>query len=69
MNLGGLGMNSGLAPPTHAVKNDNGRGKSVSRGKDASHLAHSKKGSGVTLISPSLKPILPGNLDFTTPSS
>jgi hypothetical protein len=68
MNLGGLNMNSGLAPPTHAVKND-GRGKSVGRGKDASHSAHTKKGSGVTLVSPSLKPILPGNLYFTTPSS
>lgn len=63
MNLGGLGMNSGLAPPTHAVKND-GRGKSVGRGKDSSHSAHTKKGSGVALVSPSLKPILPGNLDY-----
>jgi len=61
-------MNSGLAPPTHAVKID-GRGKSVGRGKDASHSVHTKKGSGVTLASPSLKPILPGNLCFTTPSS
>lgn len=68
MNLGGLGINSGLAPPTHAVKND-GRGKSVGRGKDASLSAHTKKGSGVTLVSPSLKPILPGNLCFITPSS
>ena len=67
MNLGGLGMNSGLAPPTHAVKND-GRGKSVGRGKDASHSAYTKKGNGVSL-SPSLKAILPGNLFFTTPSS
>jgi hypothetical protein len=63
MNLGGLGMNSGLAPPTHAVKND-GRGKSVSRGKDAPHSVHTKKGSGVTLVSPSLKPILPGNFQL-----
>jgi len=62
MNLGGLGMNSGLAPPT-AVKSD-GRGKSVGRGKDASHSGPTtKKGSGVTLVSPSLKPILPaGNM-------
>ncbi|KAF8493405.1 hypothetical protein F5888DRAFT_1723414 [Russula emetica] len=71
MNLGGLSMNSGLAPPTHAVKKD-GRGKSVGRGKDAFHSAHTKKGSGVTL-SPSLKPILPAGNMYTsnsiTPSS
>jgi len=53
-------MNSGLAPPIHAVKND-GRGKPVVRGKDTSYSAYTKKGSGVTLVSPSLKPILPGN--------
>jgi hypothetical protein len=53
MNLGALGMNSGLSPP----KND-GKGKSVGRGKDAVPIT--KKGSGVALVSPSLKPILPG---------
>ena len=67
MNLGGLNMNSGLAPPTNAAKSD-GRGKSAGRGKDVPHSVPSKKGSGVTLVSPSLKPILPGNLCFTTPS-
>jgi hypothetical protein len=68
MNLGGLGMNSGLSPPTHAVKSD-GRGKSVGRGKDASHsVPTTKKGNGVTLVSPSLKPILPGIWYFTIPS-
>jgi hypothetical protein len=66
MNLGGLGMNSGLAPPTKC----DSRGKSVGRGKDASHSGPTtKKGSGVSLVSPNLKPILPGNLSFTTPSS
>jgi hypothetical protein len=60
MNLGGLGMNSGLAPPTHAVKID-GKGKSAGRGKDSSSsVPTSKKGNGVPLVSPSLKPILPG---------
>ena len=67
MNLGGLNMNSGLAPPTNAAKSD-GRGTSVGRGKDASHSVPTKKGSGVALVSPSLKPIRPGNFCFTTPS-
>ncbi|KAH9973895.1 hypothetical protein BGW80DRAFT_1171415 [Lactifluus volemus] len=64
MNLGGLGMNSGLAPPTHAVKNDS-KGKSGGRGKETSASAStSKKGNGV---SPSLKPILPaGNVYSST---
>lgn len=62
MNLGGLGMNSGLAPPTHAVKND-AKGKSAGRGKETSASAStSKKGNGLSLVSPSLKPILPGKL-------
>lgn len=63
MNLGGLGMNSGLSPPTHAVKID-GKGKPASRGKDLSpSVPTSKKGNGVSLVSPSLKPILPaGNV-------
>ncbi|KAI0252508.1 hypothetical protein BJV78DRAFT_341064 [Lactifluus subvellereus] len=63
MNLGGLGMNSGLAPPTHAVKND-AKGKSGGRGKETSVSAStSKKGNGLSLVSPSLKAILPaGNV-------
>jgi len=56
-------MNSGLAPPTHAVKID-GKGKSTGRGKDgSSSVPTAKKGNGVSLVSPSLKPILPaGNV-------
>ncbi|KAI9509259.1 hypothetical protein F5148DRAFT_978565 [Russula earlei] len=63
MNLGGLGMNSGLSPPTHAVKSE-GKAKSGGRGKDTSPSAHpTKRGNGVSLVSPSLKPILPaGNV-------
>jgi len=66
MNLGGLGMNSGLSPPTHAVK-----GKSAGRGKDTSPSATtSKRGNGVSLVSPSLKPILPaGNVYSNTLAS
>jgi hypothetical protein len=64
MNLGGLGMNSGLAPPTHAVKID-GKGKSTARGKDSSSsVPTAKKGNGVS--GSSLKPILPGKSDITT---
>ena len=60
MNLGGLGINSGLGPPTNAARND-AKGKSVGRGRDTATSAHStKKGNGLSLVSPSLKPILPG---------
>ncbi|KAH9074165.1 hypothetical protein EDB83DRAFT_2219157 [Lactarius deliciosus] len=57
MNLGGLGINSGLAPP---AKND-AKGKSAGRGKDtATSVPSTKKGTGLSL---SLKPILPaGNV-------
>ena len=67
MNLGGLGMNSGLSPPTHAVKID-GKGRpAASRGKDISpSVPTSKKGNGV---SPSLKPILPGTSAIITSSA
>jgi hypothetical protein len=65
MNLGGLGMNSGLTPPTHAVKFDGKGGKSAGRGKDSSSsVPTSKKGNGVPLVSPSLKPILPGKSGY-----
>lgn len=70
MNLGGLGMNSGLSPPTHAVKID-GKGKPASRGKDFSpSVPTSKKGNGngVSLVSPSLKPIRPGTSGIITSS-
>jgi hypothetical protein len=69
MNLGGLGMNSGLSPPTHAVKID-GKGRpAASRGKDiSSSVPTSKKGNGVSLVSPSLKPILPGTSAIITSS-
>jgi hypothetical protein len=61
-------MNTGLSPPTHAVKFD-GRAKSASRGKDGSpSVPTSKKGSGVSLVSPSLKPILPGEPGFINSS-
>lgn len=57
MNLGGLGINSGLAPPT----NTPAKGKSVGRGRDTATSAPStKKSNGLSLVSPSLKPILPG---------
>ena len=57
MNLGGLGINSGLAPP---AKND-AKGKSVGRGKDTpTSVPSTKKGNGLSLVCPSLKPILPG---------
>jgi hypothetical protein len=69
MNMGGLGMNSGLSPPTHAVKID-GKGKSAGRGKDSSpSVPISKKGNGVPLVSPSLKPILPGKSSGIVASS
>ncbi|KAH8987823.1 hypothetical protein EDB92DRAFT_1935980 [Lactarius akahatsu] len=57
MNLGGLGINSGLAPPTNAAA----KGKSAGRGKDtATSTPSTKKGNGLSL---SLKPILPaGNV-------
>ncbi|KAI0298670.1 hypothetical protein B0F90DRAFT_1818540 [Multifurca ochricompacta] len=67
MNLGGLGINSSLAPPTTTatttVKID-AKGRSVTRGKDNStSVSAAKKGNGVPLVSPSLKPILPaGNV-------
>ncbi|KAH9171371.1 hypothetical protein EDB89DRAFT_1972284 [Lactarius sanguifluus] len=63
MNLGGLGINSGLAPPTNAAKID-AKGKSAGRGKDTATSAPStKKGNGLSLVCPSLKPILPaGNV-------
>lgn len=68
MNLGGLGMNSGLSPPTHAIKID-GKGKPASRGKElSSSVPTSKKGNGVSLVSPSLKPILPGTSGIITSS-
>lgn len=68
MNLGGLGMNSGLSPPTHAVKFD-GKVKPASRGKDISpSVSASKKGNGLSLVSPSLKPILPGTSNIVTSS-
>ena len=61
-------MNSGLAPPTHAVKID-GKGKSAGRGKDtSSSVPTSKRGNGVSLVSPSLKPILPGESGIVTSS-
>ncbi|KAA1472099.1 hypothetical protein DENSPDRAFT_777383 [Dentipellis sp. KUC8613] len=54
MNLGRLGMNSSLAPPSTA-KSD---GKAKTRRESVS-----KKAAGTSLISPSLKPILPaGNV-------
>ena len=60
MNLGGLGMNSGLSPPTNTTKRDT-KSKSAGRGKDTATSAPStKKGNGLSLVSPSLKPILPG---------
>jgi hypothetical protein len=66
-------MNSGLTPPTHAVKFDGKGGKSVGRGKDgSSSVPTSKRGNGVPLVSPSLKPILPGKSgyrDFPRPWS
>ncbi|KAI0288373.1 hypothetical protein BC826DRAFT_1107776 [Russula brevipes] len=58
MNLGALGMNSGLSPPKNDFPKNDGKGKSAGRGKDAVPIT--KKGSGVALVSPSLKPILPG---------
>ena len=62
MNLGGLGINSGLSPPANATKPTKSvTKKSVGRGTDAATSAHSsKKGNGLSLVSPSLKPILPG---------
>ncbi|KAI0052087.1 hypothetical protein FA95DRAFT_1580201 [Auriscalpium vulgare] len=56
MNLGRLGINSSLAPPAREqppIKGD-GKGKGVSRRESTA-----KKSSGTSLISPSLKPILP----------
>ena len=63
MNLGGLGINSGLSPPTKPPKTTkcDTKSKSVGRGKDTATSAYStKKGNGLSLVSPSLKPILPG---------
>jgi len=61
MNMGGLDMSSGLSPPTHAVavKTD-GKSKSAGRGKDTPPSATTSKRGNV--VSPSLKPILPGNI-------
>ncbi|KAI0261660.1 hypothetical protein BC834DRAFT_462906 [Gloeopeniophorella convolvens] len=65
MNLGGLGINSGLGPPP-AVKHD-GKSKSSARGKDASTSVPAvKKGPGIPLVSPSLKPILPAGNVYTS---
>ncbi|KAI0064406.1 hypothetical protein BV25DRAFT_1882485 [Artomyces pyxidatus] len=59
MNLGRLGINSNLAPPSQLQKAD-GKGKGTSRRESN---AGSKKHIGTSLVSPSLKPILPaGNV-------
>jgi hypothetical protein len=61
MNLGGLGINSGLSPPPTSATKSDAKSKSGGRGKDTANSAHStKKGNGLSLVSPSLKPILPG---------
>jgi hypothetical protein len=65
MNLGRLGLNSGLSPVTQdtTVANQNGKGKSVVKPKATDSIGTRKptrRGSGLPSTSPNLKAILPG---------